>query len=1191
MGKRLLASMLAVCVAVVLLPGMVFASTDDSSSTVPSTTASISTTPSAPGDDSADGSLDGDGTPDDKAGETTTTTTTAPAATEPSAAQAIQSRIDALPEADSLSGMDAEQLAQLQKEVSEIYAALDGLAEGKDTLDTAKLDAVSAYFSAAANSAPRRAAVREAGIDTIDKLKAALEAGGTVELTDDITYDTLVDITITQPVTLDLKGHTVEETYGGINHFLMTIQGGSLTLTDSVSGGALIASHASYGYGIQLFSNSTFIMNGGTIRTSQETVDLYTGVSNVKVEINDGKLISTADNTLGIRGSQNVDVDINGGVMESSGRVGFYISSYQKDAIDLDITGGSIVSNSGSALQIYSGANVTVSGNASISAPSSTAIQLQGGVTGSESTLTVNGGTITGSGYGVTVDDAAKLTVNNGSITAKTGSAVCAYEDATVDITGGQLTGASGRDAIKSGSGDSPSITVTGGTFSSNVDAYIPDGLGVQQNPDGSFTVTRLDVVYLGGTGASDTNTGADAASPVETLDKALSILAEGGKVVVGGTVYLTNDTTLSGLTFERAAGFTGTLLDVTNAKLTLDGVTLDGKNLDADGNLVSLNSNSTLNIAEGAILTNNQATAIMALENSTVNMTGGSIENNSGVDGGGIYAYGATLNLTGGTIANNSASSAGGGLCILGGCTVTLDGTQITGNTTPYRGGGVYVEGMDNGPTVFTMKSGTISGNAYTEEGFDGAGICAWGSGYDTIIDIQGGSITGNTGADGEDSPGTAISLNGNGSYPSLKLSGSPAIQGDVFLWDDETEGPVIQVAGSFTPANPVSIGANWLTEGTTAVTYAAGLEPDLSQFVSVEEWMGLAQDGQDLKWIELNRVVFKTSNNQTTYKSVYVQPNGKIPADAAPAPTLEGYTLAGWIPYSGNTLWNFETDTVTKSSMTLLAAWKLNPPTVTLSADKTAVHTGESITLTAAADHPIESAAYSYAWYRDGLLLDGETASTLTVTESGSYSVKVAATVGKQTSTAESQALACTVEAHTPGGDWQYDANNHWHACAVCGEPLDPAAHESDGGQITTQPTETTEGVMTYSCKVCGKVLKTEAIPAHGHSYDEKWSMDAAGHWHACAVCGDKADYAGHTWGAWTTVKTPTETEAGSRERVCSICGYKQTEKLAATGTTPQTGDPHQTTLFVSLMLASVAGLAVVIAMKKRDHSFGKR
>lgn len=1185
MGKRLLASMLAVCVAVVLLPGMVLAGTDDGGSTVPSTTASISTTPSAPGDGSADGSLDGDGTPGENAGETTTTTTTTPAATEPSAAQAIQSRIDALPEADSLSGMDAEQLAQLQKEVSEIYAALDGLAEGKDTLDTAKLDAVSAYFSTAANSST----VKADGIDTIDKLKAALEAGGTVELTDDITYDTRVDITITQPVTLDLKGHTVEETYGGINHFLMTIKGGSLTLTDSVGGGALIASHASYGYGIQMYSNSTFIMNGGTIRTSQETVDLYNSVSNVKVEINGGSLISTADSTMGIRGSQNVDVDINGGTMESSGRVGFYISSYQKDAIDLDITGGSIVSNGRSALQIYSGANVTVSGNASISAPSSTAIQVQGGVTGSESTLTVNGGTITGSGYGVTVDDAAKLTVNDGSITAKTGSAVCAYENATVDVTGGKLTGATGKDAIKAGSGDSPSITVTGGTFSSNVDAYIPDGLGIQQNPDGSFTVTRLDVVYLGGAGASDTNTGADAANPVKTLDKALSILAEGGTVVVGGTIYLNSDTALSNLTFERGSGFTGTLLNVSNAELTLTGVTLDGKSLNASGQLVSL-SRATLNIAEGTTLKNNQATAINAFQESSINMTGGSIESNTGTNGGGIYAYGATLNLTGGTIANNSAD-VGGGLCVLGGCTVTLDGTQITGNTSQARGGGVYVEGMDNGPSVFTMKSGTISGNAYAGEGFDGAGICAWGSGYETTIDIQGGSITGNTGADGEYSTGTAISLNGSGSYPSLKLSGSPTIQGDVFLWDEETKGPVIQVTGSFTPANPVSVQANYSIEGTTAVTYAAGLEPDLSQFASVVARMGLAQDGQDLKWVELYRVVFKTSNNQTTYKTIYVQPNGKIPADAAPAPTLEGYTLAGWIPYGGSTLWDFETNTVGKSPMSLLAAWQLNPPTVALSADKAAVHVGESITLTATPDHPIKNAVYSYAWYKDGELLEGETASTLTVTESGSYTVKVAATVGSQTSTVESEAVACTVEAHTSGGDWQYDENNHWHTCSVCGKPIDQAAHESDGGVITTEPTETEAGMMTYSCKVCGKVLKTETIPAHGHSYDEKWSMDASGHWHACTVCGDKTDFAGHTWSAWTTVKSPTETEAGSRERTCSICGYKQTEKLAATGTTPQTSDPHQTALFVGLMLASAAGLAIVIVMKKRDHSFGKR
>ena len=33
-----------------------------------------------------------------------------------------------------------------------------------------------------------------------------------------------------------------------------------------------------------------------------------------------------------------------------------------------------------------------------------------------------------------------------------------------------------------------------------------------------------------------------------------------------------------------------------------------------------------------------------------------------------------------------------------------------------------------------------------------------------------------------------------------------------------------------------------------------------------------------------------------------------------------------------------------------------------------------------------------------------------------------------------------------------------------------------------MTTAPTETTAGVKTYTCTECGKVLKTEVIPATG-------------------------------------------------------------------------------------------------------------
>lgn len=151
-------------------------------------------------------------------------------------------------------------------------------------------------------------------IDTIDELEAALEAGGEVVLGGSIDYDDRVDIVITKSATLDLNGFTVTENYGGINHFMMVIRdGGSLTLKDSKGGGKLCATDSSYGYGIQLFSNSKFIMTGGTIEATQESVDIYTIAADVAIDISGGKIVSSADSVLGIRGDKNITVNITGG--------------------------------------------------------------------------------------------------------------------------------------------------------------------------------------------------------------------------------------------------------------------------------------------------------------------------------------------------------------------------------------------------------------------------------------------------------------------------------------------------------------------------------------------------------------------------------------------------------------------------------------------------------------------------------------------------------------------------------------------------------------------------------------------------------------------------------------------------------------------------------------------------------------
>ena len=69
-----------------------------------------------------------------------------------------------------------------------------------------------------------------------------------------------------------------------------------------------------------------------------------------------------------------------------------------------------------------------------------------------------------------------------------------------------------------------------------------------------------------------------------------------------------------------------------------------------------------------------------------------------------------------------------------------------------------------------------------------------------------------------------------------------------------------------------------------------------------------------------------------------------------------------------------------------------------------------------------------------------------------------------------------------HTYSTVWSHDNDYHWHG-ATCGHSIeqDKALHRWDDGVITTAATETTEGVRTYTCTVCG-ATKTEVLPVSG-------------------------------------------------------------------------------------------------------------
>lgn len=115
-------------------------------------------------------------------------------------------------------------------------------------------------------------------------------------------------------------------------------------------------------------------------------------------------------------------------------------------------------------------------------------------------------------------------------------------------------------------------------------------------------------------------------------------------------------------------------------------------------------------------------------------------------------------------------------------------------------------------------------------------------------------------------------------------------------------------------------------------------------------------------------------------------------------PGTAATGYTFSQWDPTAtGNTI-------TVNASGTYKTSASLNPPTVTVTANKTTVSYEDSpIILTANPGHLASVTTYTYQWYKDGSSVSGATGKTLersSVSDSGNYTCKVKASDGSLTS-----------------------------------------------------------------------------------------------------------------------------------------------------------------------------------------------
>ena len=135
-----------------------------------------------------------------------------------------------------------------------------------------------------------------------------------------------------------------------------------------------------------------------------------------------------------------------------------------------------------------------------------------------------------------------------------------------------------------------------------------------------------------------------------------------------------------------------------------------------------------------------------------------------------------------------------------------------------------------------------------------------------------------------------------------------------------------------------------------------------------------------------------------------------------------------------------------------------------------------------------------------------------------------------------------------HDFTGEWQNDAQGHWHKCSRCEAADDVVAHTMEDGEVITPATEEEEGMQKIVCSVCSyESIKTLPVLV-GHSAASEWSSDDTYHWHVCTAhgdCGMQLDKSEHDWTETDRVEA-TETANGKVTYECSVCKAAKEEIL---------------------------------------------
>ena len=694
--------------------------------------------------------------------------------------------------------------------------------------------------------------------------------------------------------------------------------------------------------------------------------------------------------------------------------------------------------------------------------------------------------------------------------------------------------------------GDAESAGFSSGNDAEVVSDFYDDSVPAAQTEEKA-------VVYLDPTRGNNNNTGESDTAAVQTLSKALGLVAQNGVIYLLNPVTVDSQMTLSNVTFRPGkSNMLGMLYisgDVTLNNIKIYNETPDGRSCQFSNDPIRVTgtltigkgtriesflgksciyvSQGTLNLNGGKIQGDTQNTVKhgggIYAKNATVNVYEGIISGHSATYGGGIYADNSSININGGQIIDSQATK-GGGIYANGG-NVYINGGRISGHRATYgggiyldqasiyikeggindnqatKGGAIYTEGTKAGSCLLNIEGGTISDNCANESGASIFAICSKGTRDDMKVEIFGGTIAHNYSGTGENLEENAIVLMGEDpnltedtGFADLYLSGSPVITGSVTLADDYC------AADSKNYSPLIHVDDSFNVNKPILVSPIYGDDPDTSVVIYDSESIAKNYQSHFCSKEGSNRELVK--KGATLKWVVKVNVRLRTFADITAFPVLNP-----------------------EKSIYLIKGEKVSPNDV----PKAAVIRGYVRT----------------GWFNESGNTtwdpDSEITDNMIIREVWALVKPIVQVSADKEKGCPSSKIVLTAKATHVLDDKGITYSYQWYKD---NQTLDGQT----GGTLTVSEAGTykVEVTATSQAGATSKETASIVIPAFEHSYS--WQSDKTNHWKHCSIGNEDTAQEAHQFDGWTVIKQASIGVEGEKERNCKVCGYKETATIPA-------------------------------------------